>query len=55
MLKGADPRGAMIKLLAEREPVYAEADITIGSDERPVDDTVERVVEALEAGARRSA
>jgi shikimate kinase len=51
LLKGGDPREIMTKLLAEREPVYAEADITVESDDRPVDETVERLLRALKAHA----
>jgi shikimate kinase len=47
LLKGGDPREILTKLLAERAPVYAEADIAVESDDRPVDDTVERVLKAL--------
>jgi shikimate kinase len=47
LLQGGDPREIMTKLLAEREPIYALADITIESDGRPVDETVERLIKAL--------
>lgn len=47
LLKGGDPRAKMTELLAKREPVYGEADITVFSDNRPVDEMVERVIKAL--------
>lgn len=49
LLQGGDPRAVMTKLLAERAPVYAEADVTVASDERPVDETVDRMLDALSA------
>ncbi len=47
LLRGGDPREIMTKLLAEREPVYAQADITVESDDRPVDETIERLLRVL--------
>ncbi|MNV89310.1 hypothetical protein D3C71_1835940 [compost metagenome] len=35
--------------MTARYPVYAEADLTVISDERPPEATVEQVIEALEA------
>lgn len=55
LLQGDDPRAIMEKLLAEREPVYAEADITLESDERPLDETVYRLIKALKAFDANSA
>jgi len=49
LLQGGDPRQIMTKLLAEREPVYAAADVMAASDNRPVDETVDRVLKALSA------
>jgi shikimate kinase len=48
MLKGGDPNERMKQLLAEREPVYAEADLTVLCDDRPVQQTAQRVREAIE-------
>jgi shikimate kinase len=48
LLQGGDPRQIMLKLLAEREPIYKQADITVESDDRPVDETVERLLQALQ-------
>jgi shikimate kinase len=47
MLQGGDPREKMDRLFAERMPVYAEADVIVECDDRPVEETVERVMEAL--------
>lgn len=47
LLQNGDPREIMTRLLAEREPVYAQANIVIESDDRPVDETVERLLRAL--------
>jgi shikimate kinase len=48
LLLGGNMRERMQALLAAREPAYAEAALTVESDERPVDDTVERVLNALD-------
>jgi len=48
LLEGGDPKEIMLGLLEKRGPVYAEADITVASDGRPVDETVERVLKALQ-------
>jgi shikimate kinase len=52
LLKGRDPRAVLEALIAERYPVYAEADITVDSLDGPPEATVERVLDAL---ARRGA
>jgi shikimate kinase len=49
LLQTADPRAAMADLMATRYPVYAEADLTINSEDGPHDLTVRRVLDALEA------
>ncbi|GAC1340409.1 MAG: hypothetical protein NVSMB26_28490 [Beijerinckiaceae bacterium] len=49
LLQTADPIGTMQRLLAEREPVYACADVTVCSREAAHDLVVEDVVGALEA------
>lgn len=43
----ADKLTALRKLLAQREAIYATADLTIISDQRPVKDTVARLLTAL--------
>lgn len=47
LLQGADPAKKLEDLLQRRLPTYAKADITVESDDRPVDETVERVLKAL--------
>ncbi|MGV1014538.1 MAG: shikimate kinase [Methyloceanibacter sp.] len=49
LLAGADPETVMRKLLAERDPVYAEADIIVDSREVPHDAMVAAVIDALAA------
>ncbi len=49
LLQTADPRAVMADLMATRYPVYAEADLTIDSEDGPHDLTVRRVLDALEA------
>jgi shikimate kinase len=48
LLKNGNPREVLQRLIDLRYPVYAEADITVISDERPPDATVQAVIEALE-------
>jgi len=55
LLKTANPHQTLERMLAEREPLYAEADIVIDSDNRPADETVERVLKALSEFAARVA
>ncbi|HEV2551934.1 MAG TPA: shikimate kinase [Stellaceae bacterium] len=47
LLKTGDPRAVLERLVAERYPVYAEADVTVDSIDGPPDATVERVIAAL--------
>ena len=53
LLRTEDPAATLRALLAEREPVYAKADITVASDQGTAEDTVNRILSALGA-ARRS-
>lgn len=48
ILNQGDPREILGRLMDLRYPVYAEADLTVISDERPPDTTVELVIDALE-------
>ena len=48
LLKNGDPADILKKLLQERGPIYAEADIHIQSSEGPHDEVVESIVKALE-------
>jgi shikimate kinase len=47
LLKTADPRGTLEKLLAEREPTYALADIIVDSENAPHEVTVGRLLSTL--------
>jgi len=49
LLKNDDPRGTMERLMAERYPVYAEADITVDSNGGPHDTVVQQIVAQLHA------
>jgi shikimate kinase/3-dehydroquinate synthase len=49
LLQTADPVGTMQRLLIEREPVYAQADVTVWSREASHETVVEEVIRALEA------
>ncbi|ODR98260.1 shikimate kinase [Methyloceanibacter superfactus] len=49
LLATGDPETVMRKLMAERNPVYAEADITVESREVPHDVIVGAVIDALAA------
>jgi shikimate kinase len=49
LLQVEDPRAKLAELMATRYPVYAEADITVDSEDGPPDATLERVLAALSA------
>ncbi len=49
LLQGKDPREVLEALAKVREPVYAEAHVTVDSDETPHGVTVQAVVDALTA------
>jgi shikimate kinase len=51
LLKNRNIKATLEKLMAERYPIYAEADIVVDSGWHPVDITVQRVVDALAAFA----
>jgi shikimate kinase len=48
LLRNTDSRAALERLLKEREPVYAQADLTIESDEGPHDAVIRRILAALD-------
>ncbi|MFO1058053.1 MAG: shikimate kinase [Dongiaceae bacterium] len=54
LLQVADPRGRLTQLMAERHPVYAEADVIVDSADGPAEVTLERVLAGL-AAARPAA
>ena len=47
LLKAGEPREVLERLLTEREPIYALADIAIESESGPHCETVERIMAAL--------
>jgi shikimate kinase len=49
LLKEGNPRTILGRLIEERHPIYAEADIIVDSGDSPQDETVGRVLAALEA------
>jgi shikimate kinase len=49
LLQTADPVGTVNRLLEQREPVYRNADLTIGSRDVPHDKIVDECIEALRA------
>ena len=52
LLREGDPRETMERLLGERAPIYAQADLTISSEDGPHSAAVERVITVLtERGA----
>jgi shikimate kinase len=55
LLQVADPRARLQELMAERYPLYGEADITVDSVDGPPEVTLERTMAALAAHVRRAA
>lgn len=50
LLQTADPRGTLARLLEERTPIYAQADLVVPAQRQDtVDDTSNRVIEAIRA------
>jgi shikimate kinase len=49
LLQTADPVATVNRLLAEREPIYSQADLTIASRDVPHDRIVDEVIAALHA------
>lgn len=48
LLKTADPRGTLDRLMKERYPVYAETDVAVDTSDEPHDLTVRRILTALQ-------
>jgi shikimate kinase len=48
LLNTENPKETLEQLMQTRYPVYAGADITVESDDSPLDETVERVIRSLE-------
>jgi shikimate kinase len=51
LLRNGDPRAVMERLMAERYPVYAEADVVVDSNNAPHGSAVLQVLQALHAFA----
>jgi shikimate kinase len=47
LLKAGDKREILLKLIAERHPVYAEADVVVDSEDLPHDRMVDKIIAAL--------
>jgi shikimate kinase len=47
LLRNGDPVETLTRLLAEREPIYAEADLTITSEDGPHNAAVDLIVDSL--------
>lgn len=53
LLNVPDPQAKLAELIAHRYPIYAEADVTVDSDDSPPEVTVERVISALRRHVER--
>ena len=49
LLRSGDPREILERLLAERTPIYAEADLAVDSEDGPHHASVDRIVAALQS------
>lgn len=49
LLRQGDPREILDRLMQQRYPIYAEADIVVDSTAQPADRTTEQVIDALRA------
>lgn len=49
LLNAGEPRDILGKLMAERYPIYGEADVTVDSLDAPPESTTARVIDALRA------
>jgi shikimate kinase len=49
LLRQGDPREILDRLMRQRYPVYAEADIVVDSTAQPADKTTQEVIDALRA------
>lgn len=52
LLRSGDPKQILERLAQERDPVYAQADVTILSDDGPHSDVVTRILKAVNGVAR---
>ena len=49
LLRQGDPKQVLARLMTQRYPIYAEANIVVDSTAQPADRTTEQVIEALRA------
>jgi len=49
LLKNGDPREILLRLIDQRYPVYQQADIIVDSADGPPEETLQQVLDALEA------
>ncbi|MDR6293988.1 shikimate kinase [Inquilinus ginsengisoli] len=49
LLRQGDPKAVLAGLMERRHPIYALADLTVDSRDGPVEETVERVLAAIDA------
>jgi shikimate kinase len=54
LLRNTDNRVALERLLKEREPIYAQADIVVESDDGPHEAVVKRILAALDVKSARA-
>jgi shikimate kinase len=54
LLRNGDPREILARLMEQRYPVYAQADIVVQSDDRPAERTVDLVIAALDQHFRHA-
>jgi shikimate kinase len=47
LLRNGDPKEILARLMNQRYPIYAEANIIVDSTAQPADRTTEQVIEAL--------
>jgi shikimate kinase len=47
LLRNGDPKEVLARLMMQRYPIYAEADVVVDSTAQPADRTTEQVIEAL--------
>lgn len=48
LLRAGDPRDILARLMAQRYPIYAEADLVVDSTAQPTEITTDQVIEALQ-------
>ena len=49
LLRQGDPKEILARLMQQRYPIYAEADIVVDSTAQPAERTTEQVIEAIRA------